>query len=242
MPQCIAAVFKAALKPLRALLSAPKGRHSAGQLGRRRSTRVRRYAPSAPATPAPLPSRPAAHNPQVSADERPRSKPPTGLKPSAGSKPPASSEPPTGPHTRTGLKPPTVEIDADDIALVRPYYTAHEPDGEAERIQDRATARLCAWGADLESDPEPVLRFGPAPAGTRAYTLDEYRDPVLDPDPVAAPVPEPPARPDAAFHVPAPRKPSPRLPARMNDLPHLSRIRARQQQRRRTTVHAGVSA
>ena len=228
MPQCIAAVFKAALKPLRALLSTPKGRHSAGQLRRRRSTRVRRYAPSTPAAPVPLPSHPAAQKCQVSTDERPRPKP-------TGSKPP------------TVLKPPAAEIDADDIALVRPYFTAHEADVEAERIRYRATARLRAWGADLESGPVSVFEFGPAPAGTRVYTLDDFRDPDHDPDPdpVVAPAPtsapEPPARPDATFHVPAPRPPSPRLPARMNDLPHLSRIRARQQQRR-TKVSAGVSA
>lgn len=230
MLQCIAAVFKAALKPLRALLCPPKGRHSAGQLRRRRSTRVRRYAPSTPAAPAPLPSYPEARNSQVSADERPRPK-------STGSKPP------------TVLKPPAAEIDADDIALVRPYFTAHEADVEAERIRYRATARLRAWGADLESGPVSVFEFGPAPAATRVYTLDDFRDPdhdpIADPDPVAAPAPtsapEPPARPDATFHVPAPRPPSPRLPARMNELPHLSCIRARQQQRR-TTVSAGMSA
>ncbi|GHD29602.1 hypothetical protein [Nocardiopsis kunsanensis] len=219
MPQCIAAVFKAVSKALRALLCPPKGRHSAGQLRRRRSTRVRRYAPRTPAAPAPLPSHPVARKSQASAAERPHPKPP------ASPTPPAS------------LEPPTVEIDADEIALVRPYFTAHEPEGEAERIQNRATARLCQWGADLWSDPDPVLRFGPAPAGTRAYTLDEFLDPgpEPDPDPVAAPSPEPApearAHPATAFHVPAPRPPSPRLPARMHELPHLSRIRARQQER-----------
>ncbi|WP_051043049.1 hypothetical protein [Nocardiopsis xinjiangensis] len=242
MPQCIAAVFKTALKPLRALLCPPKGRHSAGQLRRRRSTRVRRYAPGAPAAPIPLPSQPAAQRSQVNTDERPRPKS-TGPKPPTGPEPSASSKP------TTVLKPPAAEIDADDIALVRPYFTAHEADAEAERVRYRSTARLRAWGADLESGPVSVFELGLAPAGTRAYTLDEFRDPdpdpVPDPGPVADPAPtsapEPPAGPDAAFHVPAPRPPSPRLPARMNDLPHLSRIRARQQQRR-TTVSTGVSA
>ena len=213
MPQCIAAVFKAALNALWALFCPPKGRHSAERLRRRRSTRVRRYAPRTPAAPAPLPSHPAARKPQASAAEPPRPKPPPSL------------------------KPPTVDIDADEIALVRPYYTAQEPVGEAERIQNRATACLRQWGADLWFNPDPVFRLGRAPAGTRVYTLDDFRDP--DPDPVAAPPPDPAsdpdpelsARPDATFHV----------PARMNELPHLSRIRARQQERLARNL-AGVIA
>src|SRR5690625_5254350 len=231
MPQCIAAVFKAALNALWALFCPPKGRHSAERFRRRRSTRVRRYAPRTPAAPAPLPSHPAARKPQVNPAELPRPKP------SASPKPPPA------------LKPPTVDIDADEIALVRPYYTAQEPEGEAERIQNRATACLRQWGAELWSDPDPVFRLGRDPAGTRVYTLDDFRDPDPepahdpDPDPVAAPDPDPEssARPDATFHVPAPRPPSPRLPARMNDLPHLSRIRARQQERLARNL-AGVIA
>ncbi|WP_160166738.1 hypothetical protein [Nocardiopsis kunsanensis] len=240
------------MKPLQALLRPPKGRHSAGQLRRRRSTRVRRYAPRTPAAPAPPPSHPAARKSQLNAAERPHPKPPASPTPPTALKPHASPTPPS-------LEPPTVEIDADEIALVRPYFTAHEPEGEAERIQNRATARLRQWGADLWSDPDPVLRFGPAPAGTRVYTLDEFRDPEPDPDPdpdpdpepdpepdpVVVPAPEPapeaPAHPAIAFHVPAPRPPSPRLPARMHELPHLSRIRARQQERLARNP-AGVSA
>ena len=145
---------------------------------------------------------------------------------------------------RPRLKPPAAEFNADEIALVRPYFTAHETEAEAARLQDRAAARLRAWGADLEYGPDSTFSLDPAPEGTRAYTLDEYPAPnsAPGPDPASAPGSEPSAGthghadrsadPTDTFHIPAPRIPSPRIPARMDGLPHLSRIRARQQQRR----------
>ncbi|MBE2998255.1 hypothetical protein IDM40_05985 [Nocardiopsis sp. HNM0947] len=216
MPKCIAAVFAAAWNLTRALISGlfsqPKGRHSAEQLRRRRSTRVRPYAPMTPAAPERLPSHPTVRK----HDDVPE-------------------EPPA-------LKPPSVEaeIDADEVALVRPYFRAHEAaasaESEALRVQGRATARLRAWGADLdhlESGPDSPFSFGPPPRGTRTHTLDEH--PAPDPQPEsAAPFPAP-AAPTDTFHVPAPRTPAPRVPARMNGLPHLSRIRERQQARRGRT-------
>ena len=230
MPQCIATVFKAALKLLQALLCPPKGRHSRRtrpHRRRRRSSRVRRYAPMTPASPTPLPSHPAAQKTQVKTQVS------TSVRARAKAQPePRVSE--AEPHRK--LRPPSTEFDADDIALVRPYYTAHE--AEADRAQSRAALRLRAWGADLD------LGFGPKADGTPVYTLDDYAG--TEPDERPAPA-EPsdrtgqtseaeqepaPRAPDDTFHVPAPRIPSPRLPSRMDRLPHLSRIRDRQQQRR----------
>ncbi|WP_017613137.1 hypothetical protein [Nocardiopsis salina] len=263
MPKCIAAVFKAALELLRELLQAlfsqPKGRHSAGEARRRRAKRVRRYAPMIPATPAPLPSHPAVRRSQGEPGEHPRSEPPTALRAS------------TAPATPAALRPPSVEFEADEVALVRPYYRAHETGAaagaEADRIQDRATARLRAWGADLdhlEFGPDSAFSLGfdpgPAPDGTRAraYTLDEYRDPDPEPEPPAPAASSagrtaarghgcgavggvdgssgPTTDPTDTFRVPGPRMSGPRVPARMSGLPHLSRIRARQQQRRSRTL------
>ncbi|MBE3001782.1 hypothetical protein IDM40_24235 [Nocardiopsis sp. HNM0947] len=224
MPKCIAAVFAAAWNLIRALISGlfsqPRGRHSAEQLRRRRSTRVRPYAPMTPAAPERLPSHPTVHD--------------------------SPEETPT-------LKPSTAEFDADEIALVRPYFTAHEAkavaeakaetEADAARAQDRATARLRAWGANLdhlEFGPDTNFSFGPPPEGTRTYTLDQYPAPDTDPEPEPEPsAPAPTPTPTDTFHVPAPRTPSPRVPARMNGLPHLSRIRARQQQRRSSSVSQG---
>nr|WP_218909118.1 hypothetical protein [Nocardiopsis sinuspersici] len=134
-----------------ALFSSPCGRHSnvAGRR-RRRSTRVRRYAP-APA-PAPLPA--------------PR------------------------------LAPPSETVPAESVALVRPYYAAHEllrasvnpvpaprvpaprsaePDEVQrafDRVQERAAALLQQWrddpGGDLLGEPAP--RFGAVrPIGPARY-------------------------------------------------------------------------
>ncbi|WP_017616349.1 hypothetical protein [Nocardiopsis salina] len=233
MPKCIAAVFAAAWNcfraPLEGLFCRPRGRHSAEQLRRRRSTRVRPYAPMTPATPERLPSHPTVHRTSHPSDLPPLPEPPA-LESSA-------------------LKPPSVEVDADEIALVRPYFTAHEhravAEDEAARAQNRAAARLRAWGADLdhlEFGPDSNFSFGPAPEGTRVYTLDGYRAPDTDPDPEPEPTSSPhPTDPTDTFHVPTPRTPAPRVPARMNGLPHLSRIRARQQERRgRSRVHGRV--
>lgn len=180
MPQCIAVVFAAALDLLGALLAPSKGRHRAV---RRRSRRVRPYAPALPAAPAASPGFSRRPAPERS---RPRARPPLA------------------PRTPARLNPPTEAVAADEIALVRPYYTAHEHD----LAQSRATARLRAWGADLP-DPDEAARYR-----TRAYTLDEY------------------AAAADTFHVPVPRAPLPRMPARVDELPHLSRLRRRQQEHR----------
>ncbi|WP_017569268.1 hypothetical protein [Nocardiopsis halotolerans] len=129
MSKFTAALFSRAFGPLIALFSTPRGRHSTfGR--RRRSTRVRRYAPA----PAPLPA--------------PR------------------------------LAPPSEVLPAEDVALVRPYYAAHErlrasearvpePRGpesdevrrEFARVQERAAALLQRW----KDDPNGELSGEPAP-------------------------------------------------------------------------------
>ena len=116
MPQCIAALFALA-RALGTSFAPPRGRHAAR---RRRSRRVRPYAPL-PATPAPpLPARPKPRDPAP------------GLR----------QNPPTRP---AGLAPPSTEPRAEDIAPVRPYLTAHE---ERDLAQRRATDLLRAWGAE----------------------------------------------------------------------------------------------
>ncbi|MFD6951016.1 hypothetical protein A6A08_20460 [Nocardiopsis sp. TSRI0078] len=137
MRQFSAALLSRALGPLSAFFSSPRGRHSTVAGRRRRSTRVRRYAPPPlPALPAPAPR----------------------------------------------LAPPREVVPAEDVALVRPYYSAHErlreagtripgprgstpeaaPDEVARefaRVQERAAAILRRWTADPDGD----LLSGPAP-------------------------------------------------------------------------------
>lgn len=179
MTQCIAALFTPAwtlLQVLGASFASPRGRHAAR---RRRSRRVRPYAPALPATPAPspLPAHPTTQAPKPT----PRRKP----------------------LTRTSkLAPPSTESRAEDIALVRPYLTAHE---ERDLAQQRATDRLRAWGAE----PPPV---------TTPQPQTQTRSPVRDWG--------------TNFPAPQPRIPAPRVPSRLEELPHLSRLRHRQQQRR----------
>ena len=172
MPQCIAAVFAPALALFVALLSPPRGRHSAR---RRRSRRVRRYVRTLP----------AASAPPVSASVSPP-------RPAPRTVPPPR---PVRPARPARLAPPSTELRAEDIALVRPYLTAHE---ERDLAQQRATARLRAWGAE----PPPVTRPRPP---VQDFGTD--------------------------FPVPKPRIPAPRVPSRMEELPHLARLRRRQQQR-----------
>ena len=110
--------------------------------------------------------------------------------------PPVRSVPRTVPSPRTPrLSPPSTELRAEDIALVRPYLAAHE---ECDLAQESAMARLRAWGAE----PLPATR-------TRPPVQDFGTD----------------------FPVPQPRTPAPRVPSRMEELPHLARLRRRQRQR-----------
>ncbi|WP_116245738.1 hypothetical protein [Nocardiopsis sp. FIRDI 009] len=119
MGYSIPALLRPTLEILRALLTPARGRHSAAAARRRRSTRVRRYAP--------MPA------PEQAATPEPRPAP--------------------------GLTPPPAPIPAEDLALVRPYYTAHEH-GLA-RAQREATARLRSWGAA----PDPIPAPRPVPPG-----------------------------------------------------------------------------
>ncbi|WP_160051636.1 hypothetical protein [Nocardiopsis sp. FR26] len=140
MRQFSAAVISRVLDPFKSLLTSPSGRHSATAGRRRRSSRVRRYAPAPP----PLPEAP----PQTSRALAPR------------------------------LSPPAEPIHADEVALVRPYFAAHErlraartripaprppePDEVQRafaRVQERAAAILLTW----QDNPEGDALSGPAP-------------------------------------------------------------------------------
>ncbi|MEV2278947.1 hypothetical protein AB0I72_25510 [Nocardiopsis sp. NPDC049922] len=121
MGQYIPALLRRALHRLWALLAPARGRHATAAR-RRRSTRVRRYAP------LPIPeqtSTPPALTPRLAA--------------------------------------PPEHIPADEIALVRPYYSTWERERALDHVQARATARLHAWSGDLLAAPPPGVPTRPRP-------------------------------------------------------------------------------
>ncbi|WP_017609167.1 hypothetical protein [Nocardiopsis xinjiangensis] len=233
MPKCIAAVFGSAQNLLHNLFRAPRGRHTTRQntatrrfpggrfslsrifAGRRSARRVRRYAPALPAQPVRVPAQTALFHERTRRDQRAATaRPPTGR---------PSDQAPTAPE-RTTLAPSTDRFPADEVALVRPYFSAHERSLEHDRTPERnrarregdrrqriATDRLAGWGAD-----------------TRALvTLPVPSPPVRGPRVPAARAPEAAAAPHAC---------TARIPSRLDHLPHLSRLRRRQQQRRAQEV------
>ncbi|MEU0239504.1 hypothetical protein ABZ234_17605 [Nocardiopsis sp. NPDC006198] len=145
MRQFSAAALTPAFRLVTALFTAPRGRHaSPGLLRRRRSTRVRRYAP------VPVPAQAAAPDTVT-----------------------AAAPPPETPHRPVrDLAPPRHTVEAEDVALVRPYYEAHERERGLLRVQAEASARLHGWvprprtSGDLLAAPSPLplSAFGPAPA------------------------------------------------------------------------------
>ncbi|CAL9478073.1 hypothetical protein SUDANB121_02993 [Nocardiopsis dassonvillei] len=209
--QFSAAFLGPALGLLGALFRSPRGRHArtVGLLAlRRRSKRVRRYA----ADPGPATAR------------LPRRSPSTAR--------PAAPAPAASRHRH--LEPPSRILPADEIPLVRPYFTAHEqavtrraPDPscadaverELARVQEQALARLRGWTA-----PSGSAASG-APAAGRS-TPAAPASPFVSPSPPAAaaprrsPVPRPrlsppgdllaPAAPESRFRpvVPAHRRSS----------------------------------
>ncbi|WP_116244020.1 hypothetical protein [Nocardiopsis sp. FIRDI 009] len=143
MRKFTAALIAMARAYAKALLTPARGRHSAAAR-RRRSTRVRPYAP------LPLPERAAA---------------PTPPRPTVRPNRPAAPVSLTAPTTAAPV--------ADDVALVRPYYVAHER--ELARVQARATARLRSWSAP--STPSAPKTPVPPPAPS---TVPAPRVPVGD--------------------------------------------------------------
>ncbi|NKY97330.1 hypothetical protein [Nocardiopsis alborubida] len=136
MLQFSAALISRALGPLIALFSSPCGRHSTVVGRRRRSTRVRRYAPSPPAAPV-----------QVSRSRASRRETPENPAPPARPNVPAPC-----------LTPPSEQLNADEVALVRPYFTAHESLRAAET---RVPApRTPAARKPVPSGLGPGLRLG----------------------------------------------------------------------------------
>ncbi|GAA0976613.1 hypothetical protein GCM10009551_011980 [Nocardiopsis tropica] len=153
MRQFSAAALTPAFRLVTALFIAPRGRHaSPGRLRRRRSTRVRRYAPVPVPAPVTTPDTATA----------------------------AAPIPQTPPRPAQDLAPPRHTSEAEDVALVRPYYEAHERESERERallrVQAEASARLHGWvprpraSGDLLAAPSPMplSAFGPVPAARTA--------------------------------------------------------------------------
>lgn len=178
MPDCIAAVLAHVLKPLLALLSSSKGRHAAR---RRRSRRVRRYTRTLPAASRPAPQRTS----------------PSARRPSRSPIPPLPRDTPI-------LAPARRRVPAEEVALVRPYYLAHEQD--LARVQHHAATRLQAWGAQSWA---PV-----------ADTPGGHQE---------APTPRDGAASVGFVPVRRAHAPAPRVPEKFEELTHLSRIRRRQQ-------------
>ncbi|WP_306366657.1 hypothetical protein [Nocardiopsis sp. CC223A] len=95
-------------------------------------------------------------------------------------------------HLPADLAPPAEVFPAEDVALVRPYYTAHERSlaegDDADRVQAQACARLARWTNDTTEPPAPprIPAQRPAPAGDLlAPTAPEpvrVRDPFVPPD------------------------------------------------------------
>ncbi|WP_026122991.1 hypothetical protein [Nocardiopsis halotolerans] len=122
MRQFSAALLTRALGLVTTLFVPARGRHSAAAR-RRRSTRVRRYAPL-----------PAPASAQASAPSTPPIRVP---------RPRRAQLPTPRPVPAPRLAPAPESFRAEDIALVRPYYAAHE--GDLSRVQTEAAARPRAW-------------------------------------------------------------------------------------------------
>jgi len=144
MRQFSAAVLSRALGAVKALLAPSRGRHSAAALRRRRSARVRRYAP--------LPDVPALLRP---VPERPEH--------------PARPVPPA--HPGPAVPRP---LPVEDTALVRPYYETHERElalvqaRAADRLRQWTRSRPAAARTGgpvvglLPGTPGPATRRLPA--------------------------------------------------------------------------------
>lgn len=133
---------------------------------RQRSRRVRPFAPEQPPAPLSVPAQPAVSAPS---DRPGHSNIPSlpGLpgpshrpSPSALPDPWALTAPsPATASGRTQLAPPAEHVPADEVALVRPYFRAHERSRQADvdDLRQRTAAdRLTAWGADLGALVAPL--------------------------------------------------------------------------------------
>ncbi|APC37347.1 hypothetical protein A9R04_22915 [Nocardiopsis dassonvillei] len=217
MRQFSAALLSRAFGPLIAFFSSPCGRHSTVVGRRRRSSRVRRYAPSPPAAPV-----------QTGRDRAPSRR--------AAPEPPASPGPRQTPaRTRVPaprLAPPRERIDAEEVALVRPYFTAHESLRAAEtrvpapRQPEHRNPAPSSPGPQ-ETETEEVRRAFEQARIRAAAIVRQWRE---DPggDLLGGPVPR--------FGVVGPPRPTP-VPAQPGEWDELtSRIRLLLRQRQGATV------
>ncbi|MFE3458244.1 hypothetical protein ACFXKD_11910 [Nocardiopsis aegyptia] len=109
---------------VRALFTPARGRHSLAAGRRRRSTRVRRYAP------LPTPAQalaPGSPHPRPTPHSQPATRP--------------------APRPATRVAPPRERIPAEEVALVRGYYRAFEHERDRDRVQTDALRRLDQWTA-----------------------------------------------------------------------------------------------
>ncbi|MFE3458171.1 hypothetical protein ACFXKD_11545 [Nocardiopsis aegyptia] len=142
MAQFSPAVLNYAISLLKALLTPSRGRHSTAHGRRRRSGRVRRYAP--------LP------DPALARAGTPIASPPAPL---PGPPPTPRRVPPPAPRLARSPAP----IPAEEVALVRGYYRAFEQERDLARVQADALARLNRWTSGPA--PTPIPRPRPVPAG-----------------------------------------------------------------------------
>ncbi|GAB2482044.1 hypothetical protein [Nocardiopsis aegyptia] len=145
---------------VRALFAPARGRHSLTAGRRRRSTRVRRYAPlPTPAqalTPAPPHPRPT---PRSQPAARPAPRPATHPTTCAALRP----TPRPAPTPAMRVAPPRDHIPAEEVALVRGYYRAFEHERDRDRVQAHALRRLDQWTAK----PPAGDLLAPVPAPRR---------------------------------------------------------------------------
>ena len=89
-------------------------------------------------------------------------------------------------HLPTDLTPPVEAFPAEDVALVRPYYTAHERSlttDEDDRAQAEACARLARWTKDTAEPPRvPAQRSAPSGDLLAPAPPAPARDPFVPPD------------------------------------------------------------
>ncbi|MFY7068734.1 hypothetical protein ACOQFV_22995 [Nocardiopsis changdeensis] len=99
----------------------------------------------------------------------------------------------SAPHLPAAPAPPAEVLPADDVALVRPYYTAHEHSlaaaaEDADRAQADARARLARWtGGPVDpSAPPRIPAPRPMPPGDLLAPVAPRpapaRDPFVPPD------------------------------------------------------------
>ncbi|MDE3723399.1 hypothetical protein PWG71_18555 [Nocardiopsis sp. N85] len=137
-------------------------------------------------------------------------------------RPATRPSPPAAPHlSESRLHPPREVFPAEELPLVRPYYTAHEQARVQARVQAEATARLHRWSA-------PRTPKAHAPEGRPAAPHTPETRPA---GPLAsAPRPPEPRLPEGDLLAPTPP------PVTFEDLAALTRVWIAQQESKAAVV------